>query len=708
MSALVAQPVWLCPPNMALCCARTTRVCPTPTYSGPIACPYSCPVPVCPVHHDDTQLYCTERCFTAAHPKQLHMETIASPGCARAGKYILGDTLGLGTFGKVRLGEDSSTGVKRAIKVIDKDKIRAAGMGEQIKREIRVMKAMQHDHVVQLVEVLASRNNIYLVLELVTGGELFDVIVAKGRLEEDEARRYFRQLVSGLSYCHQRGVCHRDLKPENLLLDDEGVLKISDFGLATIQEREQKEDNGTDDVTNTETTHDSPTTDSPTSATPPRLLQTTCGTPNYVAPEVLMDKGYDGMAADVWSAGVILYVLLAGFLPFDEVSMVDLFRKIMKADFSYPAWFSLEAKDLLSKLITPKVEERATMQQIQEHPWLTGRKRAASQEKEEEVAMEEEGEEEEEQEVNEEEQEEEDTEWRDDDLEEQETSDDSDSFTNSSPPSPPPELSAYTADIQPASATHSLCAMDALLAATIAAADDKDEQFAVGQFYAETDPEGLFGSAAYNPELYILPSPRARPAERQSSLVSAYALANDRERNDEGLVTVSGDDMRQSIKQLLFSDNEPTAAADGAGNPSVGDSGEDGWLDGAQLDVDLFNQQTEQLISSFDEPSLSPHTDSSPAEPEPAAPAAPPTPLTPPTTWVDTVESTSSTSPRRRMSDPGELRPSATLQHLHTASNEELDLQLAFSFYSDRSPTTTITNPNRSSWSFYNFRFHLT
>ena len=191
------------------------------------------------------------------------------------------------------------------------------------------------------------------------------MIVEQGKLEEEGpggARDYFRQLVSGLAYCHANGVCHRDLKPENLLLDDQGTLKISDFGLSARQQpMEEEERKGMEGGRGVQGGPE---------LTPLHLLHTTCGTPNYVAPEVLMDQGYDGKAADVWSAGVILYVLLAGYLPFDEVSMVDLFRKIVKVEFTYPPHFSEEAIDLLNRILTPKVELRATMQEIQRHPWM--------------------------------------------------------------------------------------------------------------------------------------------------------------------------------------------------------------------------------------------------------------------------------------------------------------------------------------------------
>ena len=175
------------------------------------------------------------------------------------------------------------------------------------------MKLVHHKSIVKLMEVLASRTKIFIVIELVTGGELFDKIVSAGRLDEDKARLYFRQLVDGVEYCHSKGVCHRDLKPENLLLDENGMLKISDFGLSALYDG-----------------------DADGNSSRSQLLHTTCGTPNYVAPEVLADKGYDGRTADVWSCGVILYVLLAGFLPFDEPTMTALFRKIQSADFECP------------------------------------------------------------------------------------------------------------------------------------------------------------------------------------------------------------------------------------------------------------------------------------------------------------------------------------------------------------------------------------
>ncbi|KAL0700222.1 hypothetical protein Bca4012_056344 [Brassica carinata] len=211
----------------------------------------------------------------------------------RVGKYELGRTLGEGTFAKVKFARNVEKGESVAIKVIDKEKVLKNKMIAQIKREISTMKLIKHPNVIRMIEVMASKTKIYFVLELVTGGELFDKISSNGRLKEDEARKYFQQLINAVEYCHSRGVYHRDLKPENLLLDANGTLKVSDFGLSALPQQVREDG----------------------------LLHTTCGTPNYVAPEVINNKGYDGAKADLWSCGVILFVLMAGYLPFEDSNL---------------------------------------------------------------------------------------------------------------------------------------------------------------------------------------------------------------------------------------------------------------------------------------------------------------------------------------------------------------------------------------------------
>ncbi|GMP71771.1 hypothetical protein CsSME_00030054 [Camellia sinensis var. sinensis] len=263
-------------------------------------------------------------------------------GKTRVGRYELGRTLGEGSFAKVKFARNIETGENVAIKILDKEKVLKHKMIAQIKREISTMKLIRHPNVIRMYEVMASKTKIYIVLEYVTGGELFDKIASKGRLKEDEARKYFQQLINAVDYCHSRGVCHRDLKPENLLLDANGALKVSDFGLSALPQQVREDG----------------------------LLHTTCGTPNYVAPEVINNKGYDGANADLWSCGVILFVLMAGYLPFEEPNLMALYKKIFKADFTCPPWFSSSAKKLIKRILDPNPLTRITIAEVIENDWF--------------------------------------------------------------------------------------------------------------------------------------------------------------------------------------------------------------------------------------------------------------------------------------------------------------------------------------------------
>ncbi|RLN34133.1 CBL-interacting protein kinase 16-like [Panicum miliaceum] len=266
------------------------------------------------------------------------------------GKYELGRMLGQGTFAKVYYARDLSAAAAAgsggsssvAIKVIDKARLRRTeGMVEQLRREISIMRMVRHPNVVGIREVLASRSRVFVVMEYARGGELF-AKVARGRLTEDRARRYFQQLVAAVGFCHRRGVAHRDLKPENLLLDEEGRLKVTDFGLAALPEQLR---------------HDG-------------LLHTQCGTPAYVAPEVLRKRGYDGARADLWSCGVVLYVLLCGFLPFQHDNYAKMYQKIFKADYQVPPWVSGEARRLIARLLVVDPAKRASIAEIMLTPWF--------------------------------------------------------------------------------------------------------------------------------------------------------------------------------------------------------------------------------------------------------------------------------------------------------------------------------------------------
>lgn len=259
------------------------------------------------------------------------------------GKYETGKLLGRGTFAKVYHGRHLMTNECVAIKVIKKDEvIKSERMMEQIKREISVMRLVRHPNIVELKEVMATKSKIFVVMEYVRGGELFTK-VARGRLKEGAARKYFQQLISAVDFCHSRGVFHRDIKPENLLLDENEDLMISDFGLSALHE--QYPSNG-------------------------GLLHTQCGTPAYIAPEVLTNKGYDGAKADIWSCGVVLYVLLAGFLPFQDVNLLAMYRKIYRAEYEFPSWFSTESKRLVSKLLVSDPGKRISIPGIMRVSWF--------------------------------------------------------------------------------------------------------------------------------------------------------------------------------------------------------------------------------------------------------------------------------------------------------------------------------------------------
>ncbi|XP_004498818.1 CBL-interacting serine/threonine-protein kinase 25 [Cicer arietinum] len=257
------------------------------------------------------------------------------------GKYEMGRVLGKGTFAKVYYGKEIETGEGVAIKVIDKNKVKKEGMMEQIKREISVMRLVKHPNIVNLKEVMATKTKILFVMEYIRGGELF-AKVEKGKLKEETARKYFQQLISAVEFCHSRGVAHRDLKPENLLLDEHGDLKISDFGLSALPEQLRQDG----------------------------LLHTQCGTPAYVAPEVVRKRGYNGFKADTWSCGVILYALLAGFLPFQHENLITMYNKVFKEEYRFPPWFSPESKRLISKILVADPERRITISSIINDTWF--------------------------------------------------------------------------------------------------------------------------------------------------------------------------------------------------------------------------------------------------------------------------------------------------------------------------------------------------
>ncbi|VVB01061.1 unnamed protein product [Arabis nemorensis] len=257
------------------------------------------------------------------------------------GKYNIRNLLGSGAFAKVYQAEDlHNNGESVAIKVVQKKRLKD-GLTAHVKREISVMRRLRHPHIVLLSEVLATKTKIYFVMELAKGGELFSRVTSN-RFTESLSRKYFRQLISAVRYCHARGVFHRDLKPENLLLDEKRDLKVSDFGLSAMREQIQ----------------------------PDGMLHTLCGTPAYVAPELLLKKGYDGSKADIWSCGVVLFLLNAGYLPFRDPNIMGLYRKIHKAQYKLPDWTSSDLRRLLRRLLEPDPEQRITVEEILVDPWF--------------------------------------------------------------------------------------------------------------------------------------------------------------------------------------------------------------------------------------------------------------------------------------------------------------------------------------------------
>eukprot|EP00033_Pygsuia_biforma_P001127 GCRY01001284.1.p1 GENE.GCRY01001284.1~~GCRY01001284.1.p1 ORF type:complete len:540 (-),score=116.60 GCRY01001284.1:48-1667(-) len=258
------------------------------------------------------------------------------------GKFQMLTTIGEGGYGKVRLAINQETSEQVAIKIVSKEKLDSP---DAIKKETSIMRLLSHSNVVKLLQVEETETCFFIVLEFARGGELFDHIEPDSGVDEEWAHMFFHQLVLGVEHIHSRGICHRDLKPENLLLDGSGNLKISDFGLATLWRVNGKI----------------------------RPLMTKCGTPPYVAPEVLRGK-YDGRAVDVWSMGVILVTLLGGYIPWDEpTAKCWEFVKVAKRDFDFYPFnkFNDVVLDLLKNILQVDFRQRYTIDKIKAHPWFT-------------------------------------------------------------------------------------------------------------------------------------------------------------------------------------------------------------------------------------------------------------------------------------------------------------------------------------------------
>uniref|UniRef100_A0A3P8U1S2 MAP/microtubule affinity-regulating kinase 3 n=1 Tax=Amphiprion percula TaxID=161767 RepID=A0A3P8U1S2_AMPPE len=254
------------------------------------------------------------------------------------GNYRLLKTIGKGNFAKVKLARHTLTGREVAIKIIDKTQLNPTSL-QKLFREVSVMKILKHPNIVKLFEVIETEKTLYLVMEYASGGEVFDYLVAHGRMKEKEARAKFRQIVSAVEYCHQKRIVHRDLKAENLLLDADMNIKIADFGFSN-------------------------------EFTLGKKLDTFCGSPPYAAPELFQGKKYDGPEVDVWSLGVILYTLVSGSLPFDGQNLKELRERVLRGKYRIPFYMSTDCENLLKKLLVLNPGKRGSLQQIMKDRWM--------------------------------------------------------------------------------------------------------------------------------------------------------------------------------------------------------------------------------------------------------------------------------------------------------------------------------------------------
>lgn len=254
------------------------------------------------------------------------------------GKYKLIKTIGKGNFAKVKLAKHLPTGREVAIKIIDKTQLNQTSL-QKLFREVRIMKFLDHPNIVKLYEVIETDKTLYLIMEYASGGEVFDYLVAHGRMKEKEARAKFRQIVSSVQYCHQKHVIHRDLKAENLLLDADMNIKIADFGFSN-------------------------------EFSPGNKLDTFCGSPPYAAPELFQGKKYDGPEVDVWSLGVILYTLVSGSLPFDGQNLKELRERVLRGKYRIPFYMSTDCEALLKKFLVLNPEKRASLEVIMADKWM--------------------------------------------------------------------------------------------------------------------------------------------------------------------------------------------------------------------------------------------------------------------------------------------------------------------------------------------------
>ncbi|XP_030634811.1 serine/threonine-protein kinase SIK2-like [Chanos chanos] len=265
----------------------------------------------------------------------------------QVGFYEIMHTLGKGNFAVVKLARHKVTKTQVAIKIIDKTRLDASDL-EKINREVQIMKLLNHPHIIKLYQVMETKDMLYIVTEYAKNGEMFDYLTSNGRLSEGEARRKFWQILTAVEYCHKHHIVHRDLKAENLLLDSNMNIKLADFGFGNFY-------------------------------VPGESLSTWCGSPPYAAPEVFEGKMYEGPQLDIWSLGVVLYVLVCGSLPFDGATLPALRQRVTEGRFRVPFFMSQDCENLIRRMLAVDPAKRITVAQIKQHRWMQADPTAASQ-----------------------------------------------------------------------------------------------------------------------------------------------------------------------------------------------------------------------------------------------------------------------------------------------------------------------------------------
>lgn len=265
----------------------------------------------------------------------------------QVGFYEIIRTLGKGNFAVVKLAKHKVTKTQVAIKIIDKTRLNASNL-EKVYREVQIMKLLNHPHIIKLYQVMETKDMLYIVTEYAKNGEMFDHLTSNGRLSEDEARKKFWQILTAVDYCHRHHIVHRDLKTENLLLDVNMNIKLADFGFGNFYNAGE-------------------------------ALSTWCGSPPYAAPEVFEGKEYEGPQLDIWSLGVVLYVLVCGSLPFDGPSLPALRQRVTEGRFRIPFFMSQDCENLIRKMLVVDPARRITVAQIKQHRWMLADPTAAHQ-----------------------------------------------------------------------------------------------------------------------------------------------------------------------------------------------------------------------------------------------------------------------------------------------------------------------------------------